>query len=282
MKGCDEYGTTIPLYLDREMSGRDFDAFRLHLYKCAACEVGFEEEERLSALLRRSRPLYSASDSLRADVIRALQSYPSPTSRVRVSHWTALAAALLLVAGSLFVPALRRQSSAASYIDTAIAAHRRILTGTLPLEVLSGSPSVVTAWFAGKVPFTFRLPTSADNLQHQPVYRLTGARLVDYKGRYAALVAYQMQQQQISLLVSPAVLPSPQGESRSLREECFSITASTLTSTSSPGALTGSRMLWCRHWPVLAGSLAWCAIRTCRMALALPLNGNSVPSCNIR
>jgi hypothetical protein len=53
MKGCDEYGTTIPLYLDREMSGRDFDAFRVHLYKCAACQVGFEEEEKLSALLRR-------------------------------------------------------------------------------------------------------------------------------------------------------------------------------------------------------------------------------------
>jgi hypothetical protein len=120
---------------------------------------------------------------------------------VRVSHWIALAAALLLVAGSLFVPALRRQSSAASYIDTAIAAHRGILNGTLPLEVQSGSPSVVTAWFAGRVPFTFRLPTSAENLQHQPVYRLTGARLVDYKGGYAALVAYQMQQQ-ISLLVS--------------------------------------------------------------------------------
>jgi hypothetical protein len=61
---------------------------------------------------------------------------------------------------------------------------------------------VVTAWFAGKVPFTFRLPSSAEESEHQQLYRLTGGRLVNYKGGCAALVAYQMQRQKVSLLVS--------------------------------------------------------------------------------
>ena len=61
---------------------------------------------------------------------------------------------------------------------------------------------MVSAWFAGKVPFTFRLPSSAEESEHQQVYRLTGARLVNYKGGYAGLIVYQMQQQKISLLVS--------------------------------------------------------------------------------
>ncbi len=87
-------------------------------------------------------------------------------------------------------------------ITTAIAAHRSFLNGSLPLEVQSESPGVVTAWFTGKVPFNFRLPSSAEESQHEQVYRLTGGRLVNYKGGYAALVAYQMQQQKISLLVS--------------------------------------------------------------------------------
>jgi hypothetical protein len=120
--------------------------------------------------------------------------------------WGALIAAILLVAaGLLLVPGILRQSSANGFIATAVAAHRSFLNGSLPLEVQSHSPSVVTAWFAGKVPFNFRLPRSADESgyeQDEQVYQLTGGRLVNYKGGYAALVAYQAQQQKISLLVS--------------------------------------------------------------------------------
>jgi hypothetical protein len=61
---------------------------------------------------------------------------------------------------------------------------------------------VVTAWFAGKMPFTLRLPSSAEESDHQQLYRLTGGRLVNYKNEYAALIAYQMKRQKISLLVS--------------------------------------------------------------------------------
>ena len=95
-----------------------------------------------------------------------------------------------------------QRSRANSYIAAAIAVHRSFLNGSLPLEIQSESPSVVTAWFAGKVPFTFRLPSSAEESDHQQVYRLTGGRLINYNGGYAALIAYQMQRQKISLLVS--------------------------------------------------------------------------------
>jgi anti-sigma factor (TIGR02949 family) len=202
MKGCDEYGTTAYLYFDCELSDQDLKAFRAHLFTCAPCLREFEAAEKLSALLRRSRPLCSASESLRADIMKAVDAWPSFTPGMRLYNWISLAAAILLVVGSLLVPVIRRQSNAASYIETAIAAHRSFLSGSLPLEVQSGSPNVITAWFAGKVPFTFRLPTSAENPEHQPVYRLTGGRLVNYRGGYAALVAYQMQQQRISLLVA--------------------------------------------------------------------------------
>jgi hypothetical protein len=95
-----------------------------------------------------------------------------------------------------------QRSRANSYIEAAVAAHRSFLNGGLPLEIQSGSPSAVTAWFAGKVPFNFRLPKVADEPEHEQVYHLTGGRLVNYRGGYAALVAYQMQQQKISLLVA--------------------------------------------------------------------------------
>jgi mycothiol system anti-sigma-R factor len=224
MKGCDDYSATIQLYLDRELSGQDLDDFRAHLKECEACRTELEADERLSALLHRSRPLYSAPAALRTRVMRAAESFPSTTTppavrlRKRIApglawplqaagrgahNWGGLAATLLLVAaGLLLLPGIMQRSRANSYIETAVAAHRSFLNGGLPLEIQSGSPSAVTAWFAGKVPFTFRLPSSAEESEHQQAYRLTGGRLVNYKGGYAALVAYQMQQQKISLLVS--------------------------------------------------------------------------------
>jgi mycothiol system anti-sigma-R factor len=224
MKGCDDYDATIQLYLDNQLSGQDVDDFRAHLVACEACRNELEAEERLSTLLHRSRPLYLAPDALRERVMQAAESFPTSTTHVpvplrkritkvleqplqsvrrRTHRRGVLVAPTLLVAASLLlVPVILRLSSANSYIEIAVAAHRSFLDGNLPLEIQSGSPSVITAWFAGKVPFTFRLPSSAEESGHEQAYQLTGGRLINYKGEYAALIAYQLQQQKISLLVS--------------------------------------------------------------------------------
>jgi mycothiol system anti-sigma-R factor len=224
MKDCGDYGANIELYLDKELSGRELEAFRAHLEECEVCRAELKVEEELSGLLHRSRPLYSAPEALRARVLQITaeslpsSSYAPPRLRKRilkvlarplqsasrsVHHWPVLIAAILLVvAGLVPVPGILRQVNAKSYIGAAVAAHRSSLNGSLPLEVQSESPSVVTAWFAGKVPFNFRLPSSTGEPGHEQLYRLTGGRLVNYKGGYAALVSYQMQQQTISLLVA--------------------------------------------------------------------------------
>jgi anti-sigma factor RsiW len=225
MKDCGgDYGSTIELYLDKELIGTDLEEFRAHLEACAACRVELEVREELSRLLHQSRPLYSAPDALRDRVMRTTELLPSsalytpPRLRRRilrvltrpaqsagrsVRHWPMLLAAILLfAAGLLPIPGILRQASANSYIEAAVAAHRSSLNGSLPLEIKSESPSTVTAWFAGKVPFNFRLPQAAEDVGHEQVYRLTGGRLVNYKDGYAALVSYQKQQQPISLLVS--------------------------------------------------------------------------------
>jgi mycothiol system anti-sigma-R factor len=224
MKDCEDYGATIQLYLDKELSGRDLEEFRAHLEECEACRAELAAGEELSGLLHRSRPLYSAPDALRKQIMQTMEMFPSsvpyapPGLRKRVlkvlarplqsarrgaRNWPVLVAAILLVAAGLLpVPRILRQSSANSYIEAAVAAHRSSLNGSLPLEIKSESPSVVTAWFAGKVPFNFRLPSSPEQSGHEQVYRLAGGRLVNYKDGYAALVSYQMQQQTISLLIA--------------------------------------------------------------------------------
>jgi mycothiol system anti-sigma-R factor len=224
MKGCGDYGANIELYLDKELSGRELEEFRAHIEGCEVCRAELKVEEELSGLLHRSRPLYRAPGALRDRVLQITaeslpsSSYAPPRLRKRilkvlarplqsasrgVHHWPVLVAAILLIAAGLLpVPGILRRVSANSYIEAAVAAHRSSLNGSLPLEMRSESPSVVTAWFAGKVPFNFRLPSATGEPGHGQLYRLTGGRLVAYKGGYAALVSYQIQQQTISLLVA--------------------------------------------------------------------------------
>jgi mycothiol system anti-sigma-R factor len=227
MTGCDDYGANVQLFLDKELSGRELEEFRAHLEECEACRAELEAGEELSHLLHRSRPLYAAPEALRRQVMQTTELFPSSTPyappRLRkrvlkvlarpvqtagrgVRHWPMLVAAILLVtAGVLPIPGILRQASANSYIESAVAAHRSSLNGSLPLEIKSESPSAVTTWFAGKVPFNFRLPEAADEVGHEQAYRLIGGRLVNYKGQNAALVSYQMQQQKISLLVASSM-----------------------------------------------------------------------------
>jgi anti-sigma factor RsiW len=224
MKDCGDYGADLELYLDKELIGPDLEEFRAHLEGCAACRAELEVREELCRLLHRSRPLYSAPDALRDRVMRTTEllpfsmpytppglggrifrvlARPVQSAGRGVRHWPMLVAAILLVAaGLLSIPGILRQVSANSYIEAAVAAHRSSLNGSLPLEIKSESPSAVTAWFAGKVPFNFRLPEAPEEAAHEQVCRLAGGRLINYKDGHAALVSYQMQQQTISLLVS--------------------------------------------------------------------------------
>ena len=222
MKSCDEYAIKALRYLDNDLEGRELDDFLSHLESCANCRAHLEAEKELSATLHRSRPLYSAPVALRHRVAAAVV-HNSTSSRVQdpnyqrasgilrgrlsaslqlLGSWRVLTpAAVAIVLCLVVVPNIERRVQAASYVETAVASHRSYVKGDLRPSLESASPEEVTAWFAGKVPFDFRLP-AVESAPDQPlVYRLTGATLIHYKGGPAALVTYATQNDKISLLV---------------------------------------------------------------------------------
>ncbi len=75
MKGCDRYRAATQFYLDRELSGSDLEDFLAHLEKCKDCRARLEAEEKLSALLHRSRPLYLSPDALRLRITHAAEAF---------------------------------------------------------------------------------------------------------------------------------------------------------------------------------------------------------------
>jgi mycothiol system anti-sigma-R factor len=225
MSPCDGFSLKILTYLDDRLQGQDLDDFRTHLESCSNCRAKVAAEQSLSQLLRRSRPLYTAPPALRARVAAAAEQHTAPASarepfheRVtrllgsgfanparRVLGLRLLAASLAVVAILIvFAPNFVRHVRAANYVETAVATHRSYVDGSLPLELHTNSPEQVTAWFSGKVPFPFRLPKAQVTLGSRPTYELTGASLVKYRGKPAALVTYQKQNEKISLMVASA------------------------------------------------------------------------------
>jgi anti-sigma factor RsiW len=217
MNSCDD-AVNILRYLDNELSGRELETFCAHLQSCPTCKMRLEEERGFSSVLHRSRPLYRAPEQLRSQVSEILKQHPAtgnaegiyerllrilqrpfPNRRSHLLSWGVLVTALTMVALCLsFAPGVVRRVHAASYVEAAIAVHRSYLEGGLDPQIQSDSPALVSAWFAGKVPFAFRLPAAGDG---NPVYRLAGARVVSYRGYDAALVIYETQREKISLMV---------------------------------------------------------------------------------
>jgi anti-sigma factor RsiW len=223
MNSCDEYTIKILRYLENNLEGEELEDFLSHLDSCARCREQLEQEKELSAALHRSRPLYSAPvalrDRLAASVTENIASNrgqdsiyqrASRIARERLSgtlqllaSWKVLAPAAVAIALCLaVVPNIERRVQAASYIETAVAKHRSYINGDLRPGLESSSPEQVTAWFAGRVPFRFRLPAAESIPEKNLAYRLTGATLVNFEGGPAALVTYERPNDKISLLVA--------------------------------------------------------------------------------
>lgn len=233
MSPYDEFRVKILRYLDNELQGQELDEFRSHLQTCADCRLNLEAEHALSHLLHRSRPLYTAPAGLRSRVSVLLQHAESEPTRVGSYHGALqrlqrylvgpvrrvlsvrVLALVVLLLGFLFafVPNVVRQVRAADYVEAAVATHRSYLDGNRQLKLRSSSPELVTAWFADKVPFPFRLPNAQLSPNSTTDYRLTGAGLVNYRGNKAALVTYEKEGGKISLLVaSSEVAPVAGGD----------------------------------------------------------------------
>jgi mycothiol system anti-sigma-R factor len=211
MNLCDDLHVDLLRYLDNDLGEQELKYFRAHLDTCTYCQGRLEQERALSRFLRESRPLYSAPAELRSQITTTIEGY-SARDRSQwgwlrrrfplISSWKMLAPAALVVALCLIaVPNIVQNVRAASYAKAAVANHNRYLNHELTPGIRTSSPEAVIAWFADKLPFQFRLPSSEAILGATPAYELAGASLVAYRGTPAAMVLYKAPSGIISLLI---------------------------------------------------------------------------------
>jgi anti-sigma factor RsiW len=224
MASCSDYKIMIQLYVDHELTGSDLQDLLSHLEACGNCRREVEELKAFSTQIRGARPLFTAPASLReriltqtanqqeerkktpaeTGIIRQFKK-PESTQLSQNRSWlpAAIAAMLCLAAGITFsILHSRAEANAMSFVDTAIVAHRGITDTSMALDVRSNSPKVVSDWFTNKVPFSFRMPNAGIASEDTANYQLTGGRLLTFGGEQAALVAFQMHGDMISILIS--------------------------------------------------------------------------------
>jgi anti-sigma factor (TIGR02949 family) len=209
---CEAMRGLVSAYLDGELVGEDLVAFEAHLAACAECRRLVEEERAVVAAVRSSLPLYAAPESLRERVEGLLEGQRRGGRRA----WVALLAGGALLAAVLGLIGWGRRERpggrpASEFADLAADTHLRCARGQLPLEVATDQPELLSRWFSGRVPFHLALPDYPVGPGEQKFYHLEGGRLVSFKKDYAAYVAYRMDEQPVSLLVTSAEATQPSG-----------------------------------------------------------------------
>lgn len=201
------------LYLDNELQGDERVEFEYHLRECQSCRLLAQAEKRFLNGVRATEPLYVASPELTARVRSVLEAPANDavdgwrlhsSRKARVIGTIAAAALLLLLLPILIWRGREREprSSASSFALMAADTHLRHIRGQLPLEITSTEPREVSEWFVNKVGFSVKIPNYKEAPGLEKLYTMEGARLVAYKNDYAAYVAYQMNNQPISLVIT--------------------------------------------------------------------------------
>jgi len=217
MMGCAGVRQFVTAYVDGELVGEDRASFEGHLGTCPSCRVLLEDERTTATLLQgtHSRPEAPAALRERVEAILA-----APPRRATRGRWLAAAAVLALATLLSYAllgrraPGDARSAGAASSFAAMVAdTHLRYARGQLPLEVQSDRPERLSQWFAGRIPFHLALPDYPVGPGEQKFYRLEGGRLVSFRSDYAAYVAYRMDDQPISLVVTSAATVTPEGGS---------------------------------------------------------------------
>lgn len=214
MSACRTNAPLVSAYVDGELVGDDRIAFEAHVASCPDCRRLLEDERAVVAAVRRSLPLDEAPAALRERVEALLDAPPRRRGTLSPARAWALGLAAGLVAvllAAMVAMRARPIGPASEFASLAVDTHLRYARGQLPLEVASDRPEAVSAWFAGRVPFHLALPDYPVAPGETKPYHLAGGRLVSFRRDYAAFVAYRMDEQPVSLLVTSSEQVRPQG-----------------------------------------------------------------------
>jgi anti-sigma factor RsiW len=203
--------TAFSALVDGQLEGDNLRLATEHLKSCAACTSMALEHSLLKNAITRNGEAHkmpAAFETKMRALIAEQKTVPTvvetpakPSQRSAFAGW-AVAAAMLLTAGGLYVveQKTRTSESAALRTDSLVTEvldqHIATLASTQQPEVLSSDRHTVKPWFQGKIPFSFNLPDSLPGDIH-----LDGANLAYLHGHPIAQLLYSIGRHRVSVFV---------------------------------------------------------------------------------
>jgi anti-sigma factor RsiW len=189
-------------YLDRELDLLESLEVERHLCECPGCAQSLAAGRSLRAALQAGSAPAEPAPEFRQRLRAALRRASAGNRRVGPRIWRrlAVAAALLLAAGSLAVSFWLSYAAQPRLADEVVTNHlRSLLNENRLVDIASSDRHVVKPWFAGKTNFTFPIPDLADR-----GLSLVGGRLDYLDHRIVAVLIYKRKDHVISIFIWPA------------------------------------------------------------------------------
>jgi len=185
----------VALYVDNELDPAAQQDFSAHLAACGECPAAVSEQMELKKALRVAGSRFTAPPELHAAIYRSI--HPARN----VSPWWkwAMAPLSLLVLGIIGFLLYPKSPARDPMISSLVDSHITALASPNPVDVVSNDSHNVRPWYAGKLPFTFQMPTVKDT-----PFTLIGGKLVYAEQQPGAQLIYQAGQHKISIFIFKA------------------------------------------------------------------------------
>jgi mycothiol system anti-sigma-R factor len=214
---CEESIKLVDGYLDRELDPISNQRIEKHLSECPRCQEVYQAQESLITALKSAAPYHRAPAELRrriqSSLVEASNGASKGAARARPQqrprtlmflsqwNWLGLAAAIILVAITLFNFLPRPAKPGQFLVTQLVAGHVRSLMANHLTDVASSDQHTVKPWLDTKLDFA---PTVLDLAADG--FPLIGGRLDYLENRQVAALVYQRRKHFINLFVWP--LPS--------------------------------------------------------------------------
>jgi anti-sigma factor RsiW len=191
---CDSWKAKLDTYLDGEVAEEEMRRFDSHVRNCPSCSADVLSRVQLKRAIQVAGKRFTPTAEFRKRVQQSIASKPRHSFRL---GWTlAVAAAVVLVVGTLTSNYLANRSGTEQVFSEIADLHVATLASASPVDVISTDRHTVKPWFQGKIPFAFNLP----ELQNSG-FSLLGGRMTYLEQTPGAHLIYDVRKHHISVFV---------------------------------------------------------------------------------
>jgi anti-sigma factor RsiW len=194
---CESWKTNLDTYLDGEVPEVEMRTLDAHLRSCHSCSADALTRVQMKRTIQVAGKHFTPSAEFRRRVQHSIA--PKPQRSLRLG-WMFVAAAVILVVGTLTSAYLGTRSGRDQVLSEIADLHVATLASSSPVDVISTDRHTVKPWFQGKIPFAFNLPELQNSefsmLRGRMTYleQTPGAHLIcDVRKHHISMFVFQEQ-----------------------------------------------------------------------------------------